>query len=166
MEKDRLQRTLIILVVGLSIFLSAGCGFHLKGWSSTDSSQIKLKSIYPVYENVSASFRQEFQQLLGDSGQRAIDPEFANIKIIFLNERWKRQSLSVSDTGVPAEYRLSCIITYRFEQYGVENNFEIIERRDFKSNHSHLLAIDSQQSLLKRQILQNIANQLVNQRFN
>jgi len=147
-------------MISLFIVLLSGCGFHLKGVQQTD-----LKSIYPVYENVSATFRQNFQQALNQNGHDVYDAESADVKIIFLKDVWQRQSLTVSDTGIPVEYRLSCTVSYRFSEKGVENgsekNRDITESRDFKSNNSQLLANDSQQTHLKFQIQKRISQLII-----
>ena len=159
----------------ISLLVFSGCGFHLKGVQGskqvspeqltseqfTLEQRTEIKTIYPLYENVSANFRQEFQQLLIENNQQANDVDSAEIKINFINEKWQRQSLTVSDTGIPVEYRLSVIVSYRVSENDLDQYREISESRDFRSNNSQLLAIDSQQSLLKKQIQQRIARLIV-----
>ena len=162
----RLRRFLIIALAVFSFSFITGCGFHLKGLL-LGSSQGTALSIYPVYENTSSAFRLEFQQVLLENALLSVTPKATDTKVTFKKERWQRQSLSVSDKGIPAEYRLRYILSYSFQKLDSEGQFiekqrEISESRDFKSNNSHLLAVDSEQSLLKRQIQQRMSLQVIN----
>ncbi len=155
----KIRSGLTFLMIGLFFIFLAGCGFHLKGTQS-----VSVKTISPVYENVSATFRQSFQQVLENNAWQVIDAESADVSVVFLKGFWQRQSLTVTDTGIPAEYRLSYTLRYRFTVNGVEKYREIVESRDLKSNNAQLLAIDSQQAYLKRQIQKRIS-QLVIRHF-
>ena len=152
------------MLAGSVLTLFSGCGFHLKGAHQAGSA-----SIYPVYENISPPFKREFHQLLVENGQLAINSESADINLRFLKESWQKQSLSVADNGIPAEYRLRYTISYRYKKRSagdvdnVEQHQEITESRDFTSNNSQLLAIESEQAILKQQIQQRVGLQIIRQ---
>lgn len=152
---------MILSLFLVEVFLLSGCGFHLKGFHDNGRQFDELSLIYPVYEKVSAAFRQEFQQQLIGNKKLASNTDSAGIKIIFFKEDWKRKSLTVSDIGIPVEYRISCTISYRIIENGSEVLREITESRDFQSNNSQILAVDRQQSLLKQQILQKISHEII-----
>ena len=152
------------LLVSTFILFLSGCGFHLKGAiqvKQNTPSSITAASINTQYKNVSASFELEFQQLLLEQSILVKDATKADIKLVFLTENWQRQSLSVSENGLPAEYRLSYSLTYKFQKNGIVKHHEVSASRDFMSNNAQLLAVDSEQSLLKRQIQRKLAQQVI-----
>jgi len=150
----------VIFLVSLFLVLLNACGFQLKGGANQLSQAGILKPIYPVFEKVSVGFRREFLQTLGAYSQ-AFDAKSAAVKIVFLKETCQRRSLTVTDTGIPAEYRLVCTVRYQVYENGSAKMREITESRDFKSNNAQLLAVESQQALIKAQIQQRIAGLII-----
>ena len=174
MSVKTVKRVALRSLVFALVFSLAGCGFQLKGIKQAGSA-----SIYPVYEDGSAAFRQVFQQILLENGQLATNPETADIHVFFLKEEWQRRSLSVTGTGIPAEYRLQYFLSYKFtrqverraenqrsenqstENQSTEKYREISQSRDFVANNAQLLAVDSEQSHLKRQLQQRVAYRVI-----
>ena len=147
---------LILLICLPVIFLSA-CGFHLKGIHKPRS-----VLVYPTYQNIDAPFKLVFQQALRENNMLAADASQAKIKITFIKENWQRRALSVTSTGIPAEYRLSYTLFYQLDENGSKKKHEMTENKAFTSDNSELLAVESKQARIKQQIREQLAARIIN----
>jgi len=140
----------------------AGCGFHLRG---SGSSQMPYKTMYIALPET-ADVRIWMQRYINAGGSTRIVDSAAEAEAVFqqLQDSRGQTILSVNAQGRARELRLT--LTYRFRIVDAKGRElvgpnEVSLSRDVTYDDSNVLAKDLEQSLLWRDMNNDLVNQIV-----
>jgi LPS-assembly lipoprotein len=140
----------------------AGCGFHLRG---TGSGNLPYKTMYIALPDT-ADVNIWLQRYIRASGSTTIvdNPKAADAIFQQLSDNRQKSILSVNAQGRVSEYRLQLTYTFRIvNQKGqvlVPPN-EVALTRDISFSDSNILAKDQEESLLWRDMSNDLVNQIM-----
>ena len=150
------------LLIGAAIALSlAACGFQLRG-----SQTLPIERLYlalPVNSPIGA----EITRVVRSSTNATVVQNRKEAQAIMelLGEQREREVLSINAQGRAREYQLRLRTTFRvIDQEGVEliGPTSLLARRDIAFNESELLAKESEEVLLYRDMQSDLVRQIVN----
>ena len=150
------------LLIGAAFALSlAGCGFQLRG-----SQTLPIERLYlalPVNSPIGA----EITRVVRSSTNATVVQNRNEAQAIMelLGEQREREVLSINAQGRAREYQLRLRTTFRvIDQEGVEliAPTSLLARRDIAFNESELLAKESEEVLLYRDMQSDLVRQIVN----
>ena len=150
------------LLIGAAFALSlAACGFQLRG-----SQTLPIERLYlalPVNSPIGA----EITRVIRSSTNASVVQNRKEAQAIMelLGEQREREVLSINPQGRAREYQLRLRTTFRvIDQEGVEliAPTSLIARRDISFNESELLAKESEEGLLYRDMQSDLVRQIVN----
>lgn len=148
----------LALIVALS-FLSA-CGYHLRGTIALPDA---LKNLYMF--GASSSLHSEMQEMLKASkGKFASSPNDAGIVIKVLKEDMRRRVLSIGQTGKSSEVELDYYLRFQFydnQETPLMDEQTIELTREFFNDQTSVLAKDSEDSVIRKEIYRQVARMLV-----
>lgn len=147
-------------VLMLAVTPLASCGFHLRGTQS-----LPVDSIYlalPVNSPIGA----EMSRLLRASTNAKVVAERKEAQAIFelMGESREREVLAINAQGRATEYQLRLRIRFRvLDKDALEliPPTDLIARRDITFNESDLLAKESEEGLLYRDMQSDLVRQMV-----
>jgi LPS-assembly lipoprotein len=150
-----------ILVVSALVLLINGCGFQLRG-----SQTLPVERLYlalPVNSPIGA----EISRVVRSSTNASVVPNRKDAQAIveLLGEQREREVLSINAQGRAREYQLRLRTTFRvIDQEGTEliAPTSLLARRDIGFNESELLAKESEEALLFRDMQSDLVRQIVN----
>jgi LPS-assembly lipoprotein len=150
----------VLLVTALVLFIS-GCGFQLRG-----SQTLPVERLYlalPVNSPIGA----EISRVVRSSTNASVVPNRKDAQAIveLLGEQREREVLSINAQGRAREYQLRLRTTFRvIDQEGIEliAPTSLVARRDIGFNESELLAKESEEALLYRDMQSDLVRQIVN----
>lgn len=148
-----MQRFLIYFLV---IFL-AGCGFHLRGQASLPYSTLHVSG-------PTGSLKTSLIRVLRSSDVRLVDrPEDAEVTLVILSDVKEKSILTVSAAGRAQEYELRERVSFRIITAGEPDlpAGEIITQRTISFNDAQILAKESEETLLYRDMENDIVQQLL-----
>jgi len=146
------------IFIFLLAVLFAGCGFHLRG-------QVALPySTLHVSGPSGTSLMTSLTRLLRSSGVRLVDrPEDAEVTLVILSDVKEKSILSLSAAGRAQEYELRERVTFRIITPGEPDlpASEIISQRSISFNDAQVLAKESEEILLYRDMENDVVQQLL-----
>ncbi len=145
-----------LLIYFLVIFL-AGCGFHLRGQVALPYSTVHVSG--PI-----GSLKTSLVRLLRSSGVRLVDrQEEAEVTLVILLDVKEKSIIALSAAGRAQEYELRERVSYRIIT-AAEPDLpagEIISQRSISFNDAQILAKESEESLLYRDMENDVVQQLL-----
>ncbi len=150
-----------ILIVSALVLLINGCGFQLRG-----SQTLPVERLYlalPVNSPIGA----EISRVVRSSTNASVVPNRKDAQAVveLLGEQREREVLSINAQGRAREYQLRLRTTFRvIDQEGTEliAPTSLLARRDIGFNESELLAKESEEALLYRDMQSDLVRQIVN----
>jgi LPS-assembly lipoprotein len=150
-----------ILIVSALVLLIHGCGFQLRG-----SQTLPVERLYlalPVNSPIGA----EISRVVRSSTNASVVPNRKDAQAVveLLGEQREREVLSINAQGRAREYQLRLRTTFRvIDQEGTEliAPTSLLARRDIGFNESELLAKESEEALLYRDMQSDLVRQIVN----
>ncbi|MGH8639100.1 MAG: LPS assembly lipoprotein LptE [Burkholderiales bacterium] len=136
----------------------AGCGFHLRG-----AVQLPFPNLYVNVSNVS-QFGHELKRALRASDVRLMDnAKEAAATLSILSELRERHILSLGGQGRVREYQLRYRLAYQVTNAKgvITPPTEIVLKRDISFNDSEVLAKESEEALLYRDMQLDAVQQLL-----
>ena len=137
----------------------AGCGFQLRG-----SAQLPFSTLYLQAASTSA-LAHEIRRSLRTSNARLVDsPAKAQATLIIMSEIREKQILSLGGQGRVREYQLRYRVGYQVTDGKATTLIapsEILLKRDISFNDSEVLAKESEEALLYRDMQSDAVNQLM-----
>lgn len=147
-------------IVLLAAALLAGCGFQLRGTAT-----LPFNSMYVQAATTSVFAVQLKRAVVSGSGARITErPEQAEVILQILSEQQEKQILSLSGGGRVSEYQLRYRVSFRLTDSKNREHIpasEIVMRRDYTYNDSQVLATESEEALLYRDMRNDAVSQLV-----
>ena len=146
------------LILCLFIALLAGCGFHLRGQVALPYSTLHISG--PSASSVSNSLK----RVLRSSGVRLVDrQEDAELTLVILSDVREKSILSLSAAGRAQEYELRQRLSYRIITADDPNlpAGEILSQRSISFNDAQVLAKESEENLLYRDMENDVVQQLL-----
>ena len=146
------------LILCLFIALLAGCGFHLRGQVALPYSTLHISG--PSASSVSNSLK----RVLRSSGARLVDrQEDAELTLVILSDVREKSILSLSAAGRAQEYELRQRLSYRIITSGEPDlpAGEILSQRSISFNDAQVLAKESEENLLYRDMENDVVQQLL-----
>ncbi len=146
------------LILCLFIALLAGCGFHLRGQVALPYSTLHISG--PSASSVSNSLK----RVLRSSGVRLVDrQEDAELTLVILSDVREKSILSLSAAGRAQEYELRQRLNYRIITAGEPDlpAGEILSQRSISFNDAQVLAKESEENLLYRDMENDVVQQLL-----
>src|SRR5512134_530774 len=144
----------------LAAALLAGCGFQLRGTAA-----LPFNSMYVQAASTSVFAIQLKRAVVSGSGARITErPEQAEVILQILSELQEKQILSLSGGGRVSEYQLRYRVSFRLTDSKNREHIpmsEILLRRDYTYNDSQVLATESEEALLYRDMRSDAVSQLV-----
>jgi LPS-assembly lipoprotein len=144
----------------LAAALLAGCGFQLRGTAA-----LPFNSMYVQAASTSVFAIQLKRAVVTGSGARITErPEQAEVILQILSELQDKQILSLSGGGRVSEYQLRYRVSFRLTDSKNREHIptsEIVLRRDYTYNDSQVLATESEEALLYRDMRNDAVGQLV-----
>lgn len=139
----------------------AGCGFALRG-----AQTLPIETLYLALP-VNSAIGAEIGRVVRSSTNARIVGERKEAQAIFelLGEAREREVISVNAQGRAREYQLRLLSTFRvIDPNGIEliPRTTLIARRDIAFNESELLAKESEEALLYRDMQSDLVRQMVN----
>jgi len=153
-----MRRRHLVLMLGVSPL--AACGFHLRG-----SQTLPVETIYLALP-VNSAIGAEMTRLLRSSTNAKVVTDRKEAQAIFelMGENREREVLAINAQGRATEYQLRLRVRFRVLD---RNALELIEptdliaRRDITFNESDLLAKESEEGLLYRDMQSDLVRQMV-----
>src|SRR5512134_3884473 len=156
---SRAHRSSLIALMSAALLLSA-CGFQLRGTAS-----LPFNSIFVQAAPASLLATQLKQAVLTGTGTRIADrPEQAEVILQIMTELQEKQILSLTGGGRVSEYQLRYRVSFRLTDSKNREHIpasEILLRRDYTYNDSQVLATESEEALLYRDMRTDAVSQLV-----
>ena len=146
------------LILCLFIALLAGCGFHLRGQVALPYSTLHISG--PSATSVSNSLK----RVLRSSAVRLVDrQEDAELTLVILSDVREKSILSLSAAGRAQEYELRQRLSYRIITAGEPDlpAGEILSQRSISFNDAQVLAKESEENLLYRDMENDVVQQLL-----
>ena len=146
------------LILCLFIALLVGCGFHLRGQVALPYSTLHISG--PSASSVSNSLK----RVLRSSGVRLVDrQEDAELTLVILSDVREKSILSLSAAGRAQEYELRQRLSYRIITAGEPDlpAGEILSQRSISFNDAQVLAKESEENLLYRDMENDVVQQLL-----
>ena len=144
----------------LAAALLAGCGFQLRGTAA-----LPFNSMYVQAASTSVFAIQLKRAVVSGSGARITErPEQAEVILQILSELQEKQILSLTGGGRVSEYQLRYRVSFRLTDSKNREHIptsEILLRRDYTYNDSQVLATESEEALLYRDMRTDAVSQLV-----
>ena len=144
----------------LAAALLAGCGFQLRGTAA-----LPFNSMYVQAASTSVFAIQLKRAVVSGSGARITErPEQAEVILQILSELQEKQILSLSGGGRVSEFQLRYRVSFRLTDSKNREHIpasEIVLRRDYTYNDSQVLATESEEALLYRDMRTDAGSQLV-----
>jgi LPS-assembly lipoprotein len=146
----------LLLAVAL---LVAGCGFHIRG-----SESVPFRTLYipGATAGIALDLKRNIQA--GTDAKVVDDPKAADAILELSNERREKIILSLSGTGRVREFRLRYSVNFRVHD-GKGNEFvptsTVQLSRDVTFNDSDILAKESEEQLLFRDMQADMVQQLL-----
>lgn len=149
------------LLLGLASLPLAACGFRLRGTQNLPVDTIYLA--LPVNSAIGA----DMSRLLRSSTNVQIVTDRKEAQAIFelLGENREREVLAINAQGRATEYQLRLRIRFRVldkDSLELIGPTDLIARRDITFNESDLLAKESEEGLLYRDMQNDLVRQMVN----
>jgi len=149
------------LVCALAVAPLAACGFKLRG-----SQTLPIESIYlslPVNSAIGA----EMARLLRASTNAKVVSDRKEAQAVFelLGENREREVVAINAQGRATEYQLRLRVRFRVLDKNASELIgptDLLARRDITFNESDLLAKESEESLLYRDMQSDLVRQMVN----
>jgi LPS-assembly lipoprotein len=153
-----MRRRLLLAVAGLPL---AACGFRLRGTQNLPVDTIYLA--LPVNSAIGA----DMSRLLRSSTNVQIVTDRKEAQAIFelLGENREREVLAINAQGRATEYQLRLHIRFRVldkDSLELIEPTDLIARRDITFNESDLLAKESEEGMLYRDMQSDLVRQMVN----
>ena len=145
-------------ILFLFIALLAGCGFHLRGQVALPYSTLHISG--PSASSVSNSLK----RVLRSSAVRLVDrQEDAELTLVILSDVREKSILSLSAAGRAQEYELRQRLSYRIITAGEPDlpAGEILSQRSISFNDAQVLAKESEENLLYRDMENDVVQQLL-----
>jgi LPS-assembly lipoprotein len=147
-------------LVASAAFLLASCGFKLRG-----SQTLPVETMFLALP-VNSALGAEIARVLRASTNARVVPDRKEAQAIFelIGETREREVLSVNAQGRAREYQLRLLSTFRVT---APNGLEmlppttLVARRDIAFNESELLAKESEEALLYRDMQSDLVRQMV-----
>jgi LPS-assembly lipoprotein len=155
------RRRFGLSLLALAAVPLAGCGFKLRGQQTLPVDTIYLA--LPVNSIIGA----EMSRLLRASTNAKVVTERKDAQAIFelLGEGREREVLAINAQGRATEYQLRLRVRFRVldkNQLELIGPTELMARRDITFNESDLLAKESEEVLLYRDMQSDLVHQMVN----
>lgn len=148
------------LLLAATALLLAACGFQLRG-----PAVLPFETMY-VLAAPSSPFANQLKRVVqSGSGTRVTDkPADAQVILHILNELREKQILSLSGGGRVREFQLRYRVSFRL--YDNQNReyipaSEIVLRRDFSFNDAEVLAKETEEALLYRDMQTDAVQQML-----
>jgi LPS-assembly lipoprotein len=154
-----MRRRLLVALAGAP-FLAA-CGFKLRG-----SQTLPIEKIYLALP-VNSPMGAEMSRLLRSSTNAQVVTDRKDAQAVFelLSETREREVLAINAQGRATEYQLRLRVRFRVTDTNAGELLgptDLIARRDITFNESDLLAKESEESLLYRDMQSDLVRQMVN----
>jgi LPS-assembly lipoprotein len=151
------------IVLLLCLALLAGCGFQLRG-TGMNSGSLPFKSIH-VAASENSNFANTLKRYIAASGTEVTsDPKAAEAIMEVLSERQDKSILSRNSQGRVREYTLQYTLQFRVKD---NKNAELLPssqislRRTISFNESAVLAKESEEAMLYRDMQNDMVQQVV-----
>ena len=138
----------------------AACGFHLRG-----SQPLPFASLYLSF-SPNSPFGTELARTIRAGTATLVTTDRAKAQAIFevQSETREREVLSINAQGQPVEYQLRLRLTFRVHD-GKGRDFiaptQLLAQRDISFNETQILAKESEESLLYRDMQTDLVQQLL-----
>jgi LPS-assembly lipoprotein len=146
-----------------SLLTLSGCGFHLRG--SNGDADLPFKTLYLGVAETS-TLGAELKRNIRASGNTTIvsDPKLADARLEVLTETRDRVVQSLNSQGRIREYTLYYRLTFRVlgkADAVLLPPTEIVLKRDISFNESQVLAKESEEGLLYRDMQSDLVQQIM-----
>jgi LPS-assembly lipoprotein len=151
------------ILLFLAALLLSGCGFHLRG--SNGGADLPFRSIFLAVPETSP-LGVELRRNIRATGSTAIatDPKLADARLEVLSEVRDREIQSLNSQGRIREYTLFYRLTFRVlgkSDAVLLAPTEIVLKRDISFNESQVLAKESEEGLLYRDMQSDLVQQIL-----
>lgn len=157
---DRSKRRAVILIVMLLV-IASGCGFKLRGLYDIPPS---LTTVAVTSDQRDSELVRTLQQSLRANG--VLINNQAPYRIELLEENMTRRTLSLDSSARASEYELRGEVTFQVtnaEGERVLTPRSLVSERSYNVDSSNITASESQEPILRQQIRQDIAQQIMRQ---
>jgi LPS-assembly lipoprotein len=161
------RKLLVALTLGLALILAlSACGFHLRGSIDFDLPE-GVEPIYIGSSNTADKLQNEIRKLL-----KAYDVELttiaseANHQLIILEHKLDRRSASIGRGARAAEIQLIDNVSFEIVNRQGQNVMgpnTLIERRILQNDPNRVASTSSEEALLRREMLSNLASKIARQ---
>jgi LPS-assembly lipoprotein len=154
-------RLLIQLIVLLTAaLLLAGCGFHLRGEAA-----MPFETLYLDAANPDTAFVKELRRSLEANKVKLLDTaKRADVVLNIVSEIPDKQILTLDASGRVNEFQLFYRVSLRAYDQQHDDLIpaeEIVMRSDFPYDDNHVIAMETQESLLYQNMRTNMVQQIV-----
>ncbi len=152
--------TLTVALLGISLLLSA-CGFKLRGVQDVP---VALRQAQLVVESNTSQLKDVLQNTLTINGIQLGDD--ARFRIELLRERHSRRAATLTGNADVAEYELRSEAWFRVldrqdEMRPLLPEQRVMIERVYSNNPDNITASDSQEHLIRQQMQQELAQQIL-----
>ena len=156
---NALRRAIALIVLAASV---TACGFHLRG--SDGRFNMPFQSIYLAFPETSPLGTELRRNLRGGDTDVVATPELAQARFDVLSESRGKSILSLNSQGRVREYLLTYTLVFRVrDKAGAEllGPTEINLKRSITFNETEVLAKESEEALLYRDMQTDLVQQIL-----
>ncbi|WP_417583478.1 LPS assembly lipoprotein LptE [Nitrincola sp.] len=150
-----------VLLLALLLLLLSGCGFKLRGLYDIPES---LKQVTLLSDSNDSRLENILKQALEANGVEITGQ--APYRIELMEQRFDRRTLSLDSSARASEYELRGEVTFRVTNQDGEELLparSLISERSYNVDSSNITASDSQEPVLRQQMHQDLAQQIMRQ---
>jgi len=149
-----------LLVLLTAALLLAGCGFHLRGEAA-----MPFETLYLDAANPDTAFVKELRRSLEANKVKLLDTaKQADVVLNIVSEIPDKQILTLDASGRVNEFQLFYRVSLRAYDQQHDDLIpaeEIVMRSDFPYDDNHVMAMETQESMLYQDMRTNIVQQIV-----
>lgn len=157
--RHALPRTVALIVLAASL---SACGFHLRG--SNGSFTMPFQSIYLAFPDTSPLGVELKRNLRGGDTRVTDSPEQAQARLDVVSESRGKSILSLNSQGRVREYLLTYTLVFRVRDAAGADMLaptEISLKRSITFNETEVLAKESEEALLYRDMQSDLVQQIL-----
>jgi LPS-assembly lipoprotein len=149
-----------LLVLLTAALLLAGCGFHLRGEAA-----MPFETLYLDAANPDTAFVKELRRSLEANKVKLLDTaKQADVVLNIVSEIPDKQILTLDASGRVNEFQLFYRVSLRAYDQQHDDLIpaeEIVMRSDFPYDDNHVMAMETQESMLYQDMRTNMVQQIV-----
>lgn len=160
-----MKRFWLNIVVGFLLIVVAGCGFQLRGATTTTVLSASLQTIYIQGLSIKSGLGLELKRALTRNGVTVVTTyQSGSAVLTILENNSQRRVLSVDAAAKVSEYEIHNLLTFSVsdDQGQIMSEQQTVQaRRDYQFDQDQVLGKDEEERLLRQQLDRQLAQSIL-----